>query len=58
MPGLYFTAVVALSYLSYLDPANLREYDAVRLVERLPLYLMLIWAVLPSSGAPDTPGTS
>jgi hypothetical protein len=51
LPGIYATAVVALSYLTYLDPAFPREYDAVRLVEYVPLYLMLIWAAWPAIGA-------
>jgi hypothetical protein len=42
-PWLYFSAAVALSYLIYLGPANLREYDWVRLVEYVPLYLLLTW---------------
>jgi hypothetical protein len=44
LPWLYFSAVVSLSYLTYLDPANLREYDMVRLVEYVPLYLLLVWS--------------
>ena len=51
LPGIYFSAVVALSYLTYQDPANPREYDAVRLVEYVPLYLVLIWAAWPAIGA-------
>jgi len=33
VPWLYFSAAVILSYLTYLDPANPREYDLVCLVE-------------------------
>jgi alpha-1,6-mannosyltransferase len=51
VPGIYFCAIVALSYLTYLDPAKPREYDAVRLLEYVPLYLMLIWAAWPATGA-------
>ena len=51
LPGIYFTGAVALSYLTYLDPVNPREYDAVRLVEYVPLYGMLIWAAWPAIGA-------
>jgi alpha-1,6-mannosyltransferase len=47
-PWLYLSAAVSLSYLSYLDPANLREYDVVRLIEYLPFYGLLIWAVWPT----------
>jgi hypothetical protein len=46
-PLLYFTLVLPLSYLSYLDPAQPREYTVVRLVEYVPLFLLLIWAVFP-----------
>ena len=49
MPWLYVAAAVNLSYLTYLDPANLREYDTVRLLEYIPLYLLLIWSVWPAS---------
>ena len=51
LPGIYFSAAVGLSYLTYLDPAAPREYDLVRLTEYVPLYLMLIWAAWPASGA-------
>lgn len=37
----YFSAAVNLSYLFYLDPANPREYLWVRLVEYVPLYILL-----------------
>ena len=43
-PLIYFSLVVVLSYLTYLDPNNFREYAWVRLVEYIPLYIMLIWA--------------
>jgi len=56
LPWLYFSAAVSLSYLTYLDPANLREYDLVRLVEYVPLYLLLIWSAWPASGDADGPG--
>jgi alpha-1,6-mannosyltransferase len=44
--GLYFSIAVSLSYLTYWDLNNLREYRWVRLVEYLPLYLLLAWAAL------------
>jgi hypothetical protein len=50
VPALYFTAAVSLSYTRYMDPANLREYEAVRLVEYLPVFLLLIWAAWPATG--------
>ncbi|MBU1877356.1 MAG: hypothetical protein KJ734_00235 [Chloroflexi bacterium] len=55
VPGIYCSAIVALSYLTYLDPANLREYDLVRFVEYVPLYLLLVWAAWPAG--PGRPGT-
>jgi alpha-1,6-mannosyltransferase len=57
-PWLYFSAAVALSYLTYLDPANLREHDWVRLVEYVPLYLLLLWSAWPASGVADAPGAN
>jgi hypothetical protein len=45
-PWIYFSIAVAFSYLTYLDPDNLREYAWVRLVEYIPLYLLLGWAIL------------
>ena len=55
VPWLVFAALVPLSYLTYLDPASLREYSLVRLVEYVPLYLLLIWAAWPASAAAATP---
>lgn len=46
-PGVYFSLAAALSYLTYLDPQNWREYELVRLVEYLPLYALLLWAAWP-----------
>jgi len=43
-PWLYFSLAVSLSYLTYIDPDNLHEYRLVRLVEYIPLYLLLLWA--------------
>ncbi len=54
---LYFSAIIPLSYLTYLDPDNLSEYAPVRLVEYVPLYVLLIWSVWPASGDTDEPGT-
>jgi hypothetical protein len=48
-PGVYFSLAVLLSYLTYLDPNNLREFAPVRLVEYLPLYLLLLWAAWPAA---------
>jgi hypothetical protein len=44
IPWIYFSIMVALSYLTYLDPADLREYTWVRLLEYIPLYGLLAWA--------------
>lgn len=46
-PWLYFSIAVTLSYITYLDPHDLREYDLVRLIEYLPLFGLLIWAAWP-----------
>jgi hypothetical protein len=56
LPGLYLSASVSLSYLTYLDPANLREYDLVRFVEYVPFYMLLIWSAWPASGGVVEPG--
>lgn len=45
-PWVYFTLIVAVSYLSYIDPENPREFAWVRQVEYLPLFVLLAWAVL------------
>ena len=37
-PWLYLSLAVSLSYLTYLDPDDLREYRFVRLLEYLPLF--------------------
>jgi hypothetical protein len=55
-PLLVFSLTVTLSYLTYLDPANLREFGLVRFLEYVPLYLLLVWAAWPASdgaGAPE-----
>lgn len=45
-PGIYFSIAVVFSYTTYLDPENLREHTWVRLMEYIPLYLLLGWAIL------------
>jgi hypothetical protein len=45
-PWLYFSIAVAFSYLTYIDPQNLREFAWVRNVEYLPFYGLLAWAAL------------
>ena len=55
LPWLTFSAAVALSYLAYLDPANVREYGLVRFAEYAPLYLLLLWSAWPAaSGAGES----
>jgi hypothetical protein len=46
-PWLYLSLAVSLSYLTYIDPDNLREYEIVRLVEYIPVFVLLVWAVWP-----------
>ncbi len=46
-PWLYFSIAVGLSYVTYLDPQNPREFDLVRQVEYFPLYFGLAWAAWP-----------
>ena len=50
LPLLFFSAAVSLSYLTYLDPPEFREYALVRFVEYVPLYALLIWAARPAIG--------
>jgi len=52
LPWLYFALAVAFSYLTYLDVENLREYDSARLLEYVPLYLLLIWSIWTTRGTP------
>lgn len=42
---LFFSAAVNLSYLFYLDPANPREFEWVRSVEYIPLWIALLAAL-------------
>ena len=46
-PWLYLSIAVPLSYITYIDPNDLREYDIVRWVEYLPVFVLLLWAVWP-----------
>ena len=41
LPWLWLSGALALSYVAYLDPANLREYELVRQLEWLPALLLL-----------------
>jgi hypothetical protein len=42
LPWLYLSGALVLSYLTYIDPLNLREYPWVRWVEWLPTYILLL----------------
>ncbi len=50
-PGVYFSLAVGLSYLTYSDPDNFREFPFVRNLEYLPLFALLIWAGWPKLGS-------
>jgi len=49
-PWIYFSIAVVFSYLTYIDPQNLREFIWVRNVEYLPFFGLLVgllaWAAL------------
>jgi len=45
-PWIYFSIAVAFSYLTYYDPVNLREYSQVRLLQYIPTYTLLLWALV------------
>ena len=51
-PWLYLSFALALSYITYFNPEDLREYQVVRLLEYLPFFALLAWAAGPflSSG--------
>jgi hypothetical protein len=57
LPGIFFSAAVALSYLTYVDPDNLREYTLVRMLEYIPLYAALAWAARPAIAGVGETGT-
>lgn len=45
-PWIYFSGAVALSYVTYLDPLDLREFEWVRKTEWWPtLFLFMLWLV-------------
>jgi len=50
VPWLYLSCAVALSYLTYLDPGDLREFYLVRWLEYIPFYILLFWAAWPYLG--------
>jgi len=53
-PWVYFSIVVTLSYLTYLNPDNFRETTWVRLLEYIPLYGLLGWAFIQSKKSKNT----
>ena len=46
-PWIYFSCAVALSYTTYLDLGNLREYYLIRKLEYTPFYVLLLWGGWP-----------
>jgi hypothetical protein len=46
-PWIYLSCSIALSYTTYADPGNLREYYQIRQLEYIPFYLLLGWAFYP-----------
>jgi hypothetical protein len=46
-PLLYLSCMVALSYMTYFDPNEWREFNWVRNVEYVPFYALMLWAALP-----------
>jgi hypothetical protein len=46
-PLLYLSCTVVLSYITYVDPNEWREFNWVRSVEYVPFYALLLWAALP-----------
>lgn len=46
IPWLYLSLALPLSYLSYLDPANFREFSLVRGIEYFPFYFLLAVAII------------
>ena len=46
-PLIYISCSIALSYTTYADPGNLREFYHIRQLEYIPFYLLLGWAVYP-----------
>lgn len=46
-PWIYFSCAVTLSYTTYLDLENLREYYLIRKLEYFPFYVLLLWGSWP-----------
>lgn len=45
-PWVYLSLAVMLSYITYLNPDDFREYTWVRWMEYIPFYILLIWAAI------------
>jgi hypothetical protein len=54
-PWVYFSIAVAFSYITYIDPGQFREFYLVRQVEYIPLFGLLVWAVLSLLKKPSAP---
>ena len=46
-PLLYLSCTIVLSYMTYVDPNEWREFNWVRNVEYAPFYALLLWAMVP-----------
>ena len=55
LPWLWLSGIVSLSYVTYIDPENLRDLDWVRLLEWLPTLLLLGVALLWGFGKKSFP---
>lgn len=53
-PWIYFSLAIGYSYLTYLNPDDIRELVFVRWIEYIPLYLLILWAFLPLIQTPVT----
>lgn len=46
VPWLYLSCALALSYLTYIDPQDYREFEWIRQIEWLPVWLLLSFVLL------------
>ncbi|MGD9091363.1 MAG: hypothetical protein PVF74_00840 [Anaerolineales bacterium] len=53
-PWMYLSLSISFSYLTYINPNDFRELSFVRLVEYLPFYGLLLWALVPLIQEPLT----
>jgi hypothetical protein len=47
-PFLYLSCAVVFSYLTYINPEEFHEFYWVRVIEYIPFYILLLWAVIAS----------